>query len=189
VSEPLTEAVKTLHLGQVVAHATETCYGLAVDIFQKKALQRLYSLKKMPISKPVSVLVSDLEEAATYGVFSEKALKLAKKHWPGPLTLVVPRKNTLPAFLNPGHEYIGFRVSSNGKTRKLLEAFGGPITTTSANLTGLDCAYKVQDFMDQGLWPDFIIDSGQIGKNQPSTVVRVDGEVVEVLREGSIEID
>lgn len=188
MKETLIEAVKTLHNGGVVAHPTETCYGLAVDIFQKTAVARLYSLKKMKRSKPVSILVRNLEEAKRYGEFSDKAEELAKKNWPGPLTIVVPRKKTLPAWLNPKEDFIGIRVSNNKKTRNLVEAFGSPLTTTSANLSGLPQAYKVADFLSQGLIPDFVLDGGEIGKNPPSTIVKVEGEKVEVLREGSIGI-
>lgn len=180
------EAIKELHLGHVVAHPTETCYGLAVDIFQKSAVQRLYNLKEMPFDKPVSVLVRDLEEAERYGEFSEKAKELARRYWPGPLTIIVPRKSTLPVWINPGMESVGFRVSPSKKARLLVEGFGGPLTTTSANKSGLEQAYKVQDFLDQGLLPDFVLDGGQLGKNPPSTIVKVDGAEVTLVRQGSL---
>jgi L-threonylcarbamoyladenylate synthase len=172
----------------VVAHATETCYGLAADIFQRKALEHLYALKKMPLDKPVSVLVRDLDEAQRYGEFSSTALKLALKYWPGPLTIIVPRKAALPPLVNYGQTTVGFRVSSNKKTRELLEAFGGPLTTTSANVHGQPQAYSVQDMLDQGLVPDAVLDSGRIGENPPSTIVEVIGEEVKVVRQGEIKL-
>lgn len=184
----LKNAIKTLHLGQVVAHPTETCYGLAVDIFQKSAVERLYKLKKMPFSKPVSVLVESLDEAIRYGEFSEKAIELAKEYWPGPLTIIVPRKSSLPVWINPGMDSVGFRVSSNKKAKELQKAFGGPLTTTSANISGEASPYNVQEVLDQGLVPDFVIDGGQLARqNQPSTIVKVDGAEVFVLREGTIK--
>lgn len=188
MNDLLMNAVKTLHSGGVVAHATETCYGLAADIFQKKALARLYDLKKMPLDKPVSVLVRDLEEAQRYGDFSSAALQLALKYWPGPLTIIVPRKPPLPPLVNYGHPTVGFRVSSNKKTRELLEAFGGPLTTTSANVHGQPQAYSVQDMLDQGLVPDAVLDSGRIGENPPSTIVEVIGGEVKVIRQGEIKL-
>lgn len=188
MNDLLLNAVKTLHAGGVVAHATETCYGLAADIFQKKALERLYSLKKMPLDKPVSVLVRDLDEAQRYGEFSSTALKLALKYWPGPLTIIVPRKPALPPLVNYGQNTVGFRVSSNKKTRELLEAFGGPLTTTSANVHAEKQAYSVQDMLAQGLVPDFVFDSGRIGENPPSTIVEVIGEELKVIRQGEIKL-
>ncbi|MBU0981835.1 threonylcarbamoyl-AMP synthase [Patescibacteria group bacterium] len=186
MKEQIQEAVKALHEGKVVAHPTETCYGLAADIFQVGAIKRLYSLKKMKKEKPVSILVRDLREAEAYGEFSEKARELAKEYWPGPLTLVVPRKKSLPLWLNYGNDFVGFRVSSNKKTRQLVVAFGGPLTTTSANLSGQIHVYKVQDFLDQGLVPDYILDGGQIGETAPSTILKVVGEEVQILRQGPI---
>ena len=193
MKEMLTEAVKTLHLGQVVAHPTETCYGLAADIFQRAAVERVYRLKKMPFGKPVSILVKDLEEAQRYGEFSTEAVKLALKYWPGPLTIVVPRKGSLPIWINPGLDTVGFRVSPNKKARQLVEAFGGPLTTTSANVTGEESPYSVQEVLEgagdsgKGLVPDFVLDGGQLGGIAPSTIVKVVGNEVEVLRKGSIE--
>ncbi len=188
IKEELLAAVQTLLQGKVVAHPTETCYGLAADVFNKSAVQHLYKLKGMHMDRPVSILVRDLDEAQAYGEFSPAALKLALAHWPGPLTLVVPRKATLPKFINYGMDSIGIRVSSNKKARQLVEAFGGPITTTSANKAGEPHTYKVEDFMNQGLVPEFILDAGQIGKTPPSTIVKVMGDNVEVLREGTIQL-
>ncbi len=188
MNDELVNAVKALHAGGVVAHATETCYGLAADIFQKKAIDRLYALKKMPLDKPVSVLVRDLDEAQRYGEFSPKALQLALKYWPGPLTIIVPRTAALPKLINFGHPTVGFRVSSHKKTSQLLEAFGGPLTTTSANVHGLLQAYSVQEMLDQGLVPDFILDSGRIGENPPSTIVEVVGDEIKIIRQGEIKL-
>lgn len=184
----LVKAVQTLHSGGVVAHATETCYGLAADIFNRVAIQKLYALKAMPFEKPVSVLVRDLEEAQAYGDFSTTAVRLALQHWPGPLTIIVPRKAGLPQWINHGQDTVGFRMSSNKKAKALVEAFGGPLTTTSANKTGQPPAYKVQDFHAQGLYPDAILDAGPIGQTPPSTIVKVLGEKVEILRQGDLLI-
>ncbi len=182
-------AVQELLKGGVVLHPTETCYGLAVDIFNKEAVCKLYKLKKMPFDKPVSILLRDHEEAELYGYFNEKARYLARKYWPGPLTIIVARRDLLPKWINYGLDSIGIRVSSNKKTRILVESFGGPLTTTSANLHGLPCAHKVQDVLDQGLMPDFIIDSGQIGSTLPSTIVKIEGEDVQIIRKGPIKLN
>jgi L-threonylcarbamoyladenylate synthase len=180
------EATKVLHGGGVVAHPTETCYGLAVDIFQKKAIEDLYRMKQMPLTKPVSILIRDIEDARRYGEFSDKAIALAVKYWPGPLTIIVPRTSLLPKWVNPGVESVGFRMSSNKRTRELVERFGGPLTTTSANVSGLPQAYAVSDFDAQDMKPDYVIDGGRIGKTPPSTIVRVLGDELEVIRQGGI---
>jgi L-threonylcarbamoyladenylate synthase len=104
---------KALHIiksGGVIAHATETCYGFACNAFDKKALNRLYRIKQMDRRKPVSIMVSGLKMAKKYGIFSKKSQALAKKYWPGPLTIIVKRRKPLPHFLNPHTKTIGFRV-------------------------------------------------------------------------------
>ena len=116
-------------------HPTETCYGLAVDIFNRGALDKLYRVKGRDGRKPVSILVADLEMARQYGEFSEKALELAEKYWPGALTIIVPRTKNLPEFFNAGQEFVGIRCADHEFSRKLVRAFGSPITTTSANLS------------------------------------------------------
>ncbi len=226
------KAVRILRAGGVVMHATETCYGLAADIFNQRALEKLYVLKKMPTDKPVSIMVRGLEEAREYADFSTspvgrqdlsnpvtsevgqhrelgglggvlagigeqrdsgrprvpEPLELAKKYWPGPLTLVLPRTKLLPAFLNPGSATVGVRCPDSVVSMALLDGFDGPLTTTSANLSGLPEVYKVSDYLAQlapgGLGPDLILDQGELPKNKPSTVVKFDEKGIKVVREG-----
>lgn len=188
MNEIILNAVKVLREGGVVAHPTETCYGLAVDIFSQKAVRKLYRFKKMPFDKPVSILVRDIKDAQDYGEFSPLAIRFALKYWPGPLTIIVPRKKIVPSWINPGTATIGIRVSSNKKTRQLVEAFGAAITTTSANISTQMQAYSVQEFLEQRLVPDFIIDSGKLSENIPSTIVEIIGEQVKIIRKGGVSL-
>ena len=87
-----------LRSGGVVMHPTETCYGLAVDVFNELALGKLYDVKSMSLDKPLSILVADLAMAGKFGVFSSMAIELAHRYWPGPLSIVVPRTDLLPEF-------------------------------------------------------------------------------------------
>lgn len=182
----LKKALTVLRAGGVVVHPTDTCYGFAVDIFQKKALKRLYALKKMPLSKPVSIMVDSLEQAQFYGNFSKKALKLAQRGWPGPLTLVVPRKDTLPRHFNENSKTIGFRMPDSVLCIELVRRFKSPLTTTSANLSGLPPVYRIDDlarqFENEKLKPDFILDAGVLKKNPPSRILEVRDNDVFSLR-------
>jgi L-threonylcarbamoyladenylate synthase len=94
------KAVEVLAKSGVIMHATDTCYGLAADVSNANALEKLYAIKKMPDVKPVSMMVSDISEAEKYGEFVHAARSLAEKFWPGPLTLIVRRKTALPFFFN-----------------------------------------------------------------------------------------
>lgn len=184
------EAADALRAGEVVMHATETCYGLAADIFNKSALEKLYKIKKMDESKPVSMMVSGLAEAQKYAEFNELALRLAERFWPGPLAIILPGKKILPDFFNAGSKTVGIRCPDSAVSQELISAFGGPLTTTSANISGLPEVYKVEDFLAQlqegDLRPGVILDSGEIPKNAPSTIVAFDGGAFKLVREGAL---
>ena len=183
------DVVGVLAEGGIVMHPTETCYGLAVDVFNEKALDKLYRVKGMERNKPLSILVDSLEMAQKYGEFSAKALELAKKYWPGPLAIVVPRKN-LPDFFNIEDEFVSFRCSSDEFSSQMVHRFGKPVTTTSANRGGMPQLYEVDlgafgEFADE---LDLVVDGGKIKENKPSTIVKIVKENVEVLRQGDLKL-
>lgn len=176
-----------LRSGGVITHPTDTCYGLACDIFNKKALDRLYALKRMPKDKPLSIIVGSLEVAREYGVFNQKALLLAEKGWPGDLTLVLKRTDKVPVYLNKGIDTVGIRVPGDKFTLEMLKRWGGPLSTTSANLSGEPNPYS-SDVTVKG---DYVVEAGRIPIKKPSTIVRVIDDGVEVLRRGEfiVQID
>lgn len=187
--EAVKSAVDVLKNSGVVMHPTETCYGLAVDVFNEQALEKLYRVKGMEKNKPLSVLVDSLEMAEKYGEFSGKALELAAKYWPGPLAIIVLRKN-LPEFFNIGEGFVSFRVSSDKFCLGMVKEFGGPVTTTSANRGGLPQLYSVENLESAfGKFAeelDLVVDGGKITENKPSTIAKVEGDKVTVIRQGDI---
>ncbi len=184
-------AGSALEAGGVVMHPTETCYGLAVDIFNQEALEKLYRIKGRDAKKPISILVDSFGMAQEFGLFSEKALELAQRYWPGPLSIVVPRKKSLPEFLNPEEDFVSIRFSADAFSTDMVEELGRPVTTTSANLSGQEPLY-IADVSSFGALKSevaLLVDGGEISKNSPSTVVKVDGDMIEVLRQGDILIN
>ncbi|MEK7547342.1 MAG: L-threonylcarbamoyladenylate synthase [Patescibacteria group bacterium] len=179
-------AVKVLRAGGVVMHPTETCYGLAVDIFNKNALGKVYEVKQMSLDKPVSILASSLGMAQKYGDFSKKALGLVGKYWPGPLSIVVPRSKFLPDFLNPNEKFVSIRFSDLSFCTEMVRSLGHPVTTTSANRTGEPQLYEASGGGLIGV--DLVVDGGRIEKNKPSTIVKVDGEEISILRQGDVDV-
>lgn len=183
-------AVSILKKGGVIAHPTETCYGFACDAFNKGAVKKLYALKKMKYDKPVSIIVPDLASAEKLGHFSAHARKIAQKYWPGPLTIVVKRKKTLPSFINPSSQTIGFRVPRHTLSLKLVRALGNAITTTSANISLKPQAYSAssirRQFRTAKIKPDYILDSGVIPERLPSTVIDFSKTKSAILRQGSL---
>ncbi len=190
-------ANQVLASGGVILHPTETCYGLACDAFNEKALKKIYEIKGRDAGKPLAILVADLEMAMEYGVFCEKALALAARFWPGALSIVVPRTEKLPKFLNKDEKFVSMRVSSDKFSTDLVKALKRPIVTTSANLAGEDAMYEVDMAkfdvpVSGGLKAkdliDLVVDGGKIPLNKPSTIVKVDGDSVTVLRQGDVKI-
>jgi len=186
------KAGEVLKAGGVVMHATETCYGLAADIFNEKAVKKIYKIKQMRADKPVSIMVRGIREAQKYAEFNPAASKLAKEYWPGPLTLVLPRKDALPGFLNKNYDTVGIRCPDSKVAQALIRANGGPLVTTSANISGKKEVYKVEDYHAQIKGrrtvsrADLVIDDGPIGRNPPSTIIGFENGSIKMIREGSL---
>lgn len=190
IIEPVLDA---LAKGEVIMHPTETCYGLAVDIFNQQALERLYVLKKMNLFKPTSFMVRNQTEAEYYAEFPQIALDLVKHFWPGPLTLVLKRRQTLPSFFNSRSLTVGIRCPDSAITQLLLQTYKKPLATTSANVSGLPETYQPEVFLQQirqfKIQPAFILDAGAIPQNPPSTLVGFQNGNIQILRNGSLAQD
>ena len=178
VAAGLQEAVVALEAGFLIAFPTDTVYGVAADPRVKGAKERLYEAKKREPRKPVPILVSDTAVAEKWGaVFSSPARRLAARYWPGPVTLVLP----------VGGAFEGFRVPDHPVAMAILEAVDGALYTTSANLSGQPPAGSAREA--QAALAPFVraVLEGEPGPSgRESTVVKVDGDKVSVLREGAI---
>lgn len=177
-------AVSALAEGQVVGVPTDTVYGLAADAYRSDAVARLFALKQRPAGKAIPILVSRIDQADAIAEVGAEARRLAAAHWPGPLTLVVPRRRGLPEWIgDSGTETVGLRVPDHGPLLEVAD-ISGPLATTSANRSGgdpvLDDAAAEEIFGDAVAY--YLPGScpGGIG----STVVDVTGEEPELLREG-----
>lgn len=195
----LAEAVAVLREGGVVAHATETCYGLACDLADPAAVAKLFAIKQRPETQPVSGLFASIEDAKRFVVWNDRAAALAAGHLPGPLTLILPLRADAPASLcaipkshipNPKSQTVGVRISSHPHAQALVTAFGSPVSTTSANLHGQPNPYSAQDiltqFADQQAQPDLILDSGPLPQTPPSTVIDLTSDEERTLRRGNL---
>lgn len=189
-SAVVSKACAVLEAGGVVMHPTETCYGFAVDVFNKDAVEKLYRMKGRNFTNPLSILVNGFDMANEYGIFSDKAFALARDFWPGALSLVIPRRDKLPKWFNNGNDYVSFRASSLTFCEKMVEKFGRPVTTTSANVSGCEPLYNIDlsSFGDLAGLIDLVVDGGELTLNSPSTVAKIVGDMVEVLRQGDVEV-
>lgn len=184
----LNKVKETLVRGRVIAYPTETFYGLGVDAFNEDAIKRVFDLKGREEGKPIPILVKDREMLLeVVEAIPPLAEDLIKGFWPGPLTIVFKARPILPAILTGGTGKVGVRVSSNPIAQRIVEAFGKPLTTTSANPSGQMPATTVQEVADYfGGRIDLIIDGGPLPGRLGSTVVDVTGEGLVIMREGEV---
>ncbi|WP_035246149.1 L-threonylcarbamoyladenylate synthase [Desulfogranum mediterraneum] len=182
-------AVAVLRDGGLVAYPTETYYGLGADPFNQAALDKLYRLKNRDQQLPILVVVAGSMacQRLTEGPLPADFHRLAARFWPGPLTLVCTAHRQLPQTLTGSTGTIGMRHSSHPVAQQLTEAFGGPVTATSANISGLPAATTAQQVaavFSQGL--DLILDGGPTPGLKGSTLIGCGHERLEYLREGVI---
>lgn len=186
----LTEAAHALALGEVVCVPTESTYGLAADIRSAAGLARLDAIKQgRPHDAPYPLIAPDLEAArALARVWPPAADQLAARHWPGPLTLVVPARADLPAALVGPGGGVGVRLSSHPLAAALARRLGAPITATSANRSTWPPATRVSEARAVfGAEVACYLDGGTCD-GTPSTVVAVDEDgAIRVLRRGAID--
>jgi tRNA threonylcarbamoyl adenosine modification protein (Sua5/YciO/YrdC/YwlC family) len=181
--------VEILRRGGVVACPTETQMGLLADALNPEAVERVRDLKGRAAGEPISVIVPSLEAAVAIARdLSASAARLASRHWPGPLTLIMRAGGRLPDALKK-HGNVAVRVPGPSPALDLVTAFGGPLTATSANPTGqppLGDEAGLRAAFGDGL--DAIV-PGPVQGRQASTIVDVTGEQPVVLRQGPIRID
>jgi L-threonylcarbamoyladenylate synthase len=185
----IAEAVRVIKSGGVVAIPTDTVYGLGCDPSSDDAVGRLFEVKNRQ-AKPVPLLCADSGVAESLVDLNGVARKLAELHWPGALTIVAPikKESKLSSLLDQGSGYLGVRVPDSEVCLALAGKVGGAVTGTSANLSGRpSCRTAAQVVESLGERIQLVIDGGEL-RGKESTVVRVSGGNVEVLREGSVRI-
>lgn len=187
-SDAIMQAVEVLTGGGTVVFPTDTVYGLAANAFSTGAIEKLFQIKERERGKPIAVLLGSTEQLKkiTPSLNSE-ARDLAVKHWPGALTLVVPRHPNLPENLSP-LPTVGVRIPDHPAALALLKA-AGPLAVTSANLSGEPntiTADQVLQQLDGRI--DLVLDGGPTAGGTPSTVVDLTGPKPVVLREGPVQI-
>jgi L-threonylcarbamoyladenylate synthase len=190
--EAIAEAARLVLAGDPVAVPTETVYGLAADATNAKAVARIYAAKGRPSFNPLIVHVADLAAAEKIGSFDEQARALAKPHWPGPLTLVVPlRENSgIAGIVTAGLPTIALRVPAHPAMQALLKACARPLAAPSANASGLISPTRASHVLASltGRIP-LVIDGGATQRGIESTIVAATGGQLRLLRRGPISIE
>ena len=182
-------AVAALGRGGIIAYPTETVYGLGCDPFSNAAMTRLSDLKGGRENRSFLVLVRDASQIeALVGKPSPLAKRLMDTFWPGPLTLVLPAAPTCPSALVSEQGRVGLRHSPDPVVEKLMDAWGRPLVSTSANPGGAspaNTADQVRAYFGEIL--DCVLDGGERRALAPSTVLSVHNEELKLLRPGALD--
>ena len=195
LTQAVEKALATLKQGGVMLYPTDTIYGLGADATNAAAIKKINLIKQRPESKAQLVLASDVAMAEKYGNFNQVAKRLAGAFWPGPLTILVPKTEVLPDVLTAGSPLVGIRVPEHTFCVEVTRKFGRPITSTSANISEKQPATTVDEilkaFGDNTRNIDLVIEETDriIIDSTPSTLVKVEGDHITVLREGVITAD
>ena len=189
--QALEDAADLIRNGDVVAFATETVYGLGANAFDAKAIAKVFSLKARPAFDPLIVHIENVEAAKEIAAdFNEAAVKLATAFWPGPLTLVVKKKDIIPDIVTSGLDTVGLRIPKHPVARALIEQTGTAIAAPSANkfasISPTTAAHVKTEFGDE---VPMILDGGPCETGIESTVISVVSEVPTVLRLGGTSME
>lgn len=179
------KTAEVLENGGLAVFPTETVYGIGVDAFNEAAIRTLYEKKQRPFDKPLLMHISGTEMAEEVAYLDENAREFIKRYSPGPLTLVVKRKPSVPSVAVSNGETVGLRFPSNKTFIEISKAFGKPIAATSANLSGFKSAVSAAELAAVKNIADIIIDGGACELGLESTIVSLVGKRPKILRLGS----
>ena len=187
-TENLEQITAAMARGGVIAFRTDTFYGLGADPFNRSAVQRIRELKGREDDKPILVVISDTKQTDRLIPHHSKAFEdLTERFWPGALTIIGRAADDLPDELTAGTRTVGMRLPDDARVRVLIEACGGALTATSANVSGQPparTAAEVEKYFGQQI--DLIVDGGATTSEAPSTVVDATAEEIKLVRDGVI---
>ena len=184
----ISKAVKALSDGKIVVYPTDTLYGIGADIYNEKAINQVFEIKKRLKTDPLSVAVSRFSEIEKIAFVDDKTKELAEVFLPGKLTIILNKKDVVPDFVTGGLDKIAIRIPDNKIALELLSKFG-PLTATSANIHGEKTPGIINDIIMQ--FKDNIavyLDDGCF-KGKSSTIVDATSKKFKIIREGAISKD
>ena len=181
----VSQVVKRLEQGALIAYPTDTIYGLGCDIFNQRGIRNIYQIKKRDPRQPFSFICADLSDVANYAQVSNFAFKIMKRHLPGPYTFVLEATRIVPGSLTTRQKTVGIRIPDDPITLAIVRELGHPLVTTSANISGQEPLHDPQEIEAvMGRMLDLVVDGGK-RLGDPSTIISLIDDRVEVLRQGS----
>ena len=177
----INEAIKVLADGGIVLYPTDTVYGLGANIFDNKAVKRVFDIKQRSLLKPVSILVSDVDAIDLVAKVSLNQKEIINTYLPGPYTFILEKTAIVPRIVTSGSTFVGVRVPDNEIACRLAGIF--PITTTSANLSDEEVLHTPSEILDQlGRDVDLVIDVGELKNNHPSKIIDLSRKNPKIIR-------
>lgn len=191
ISSDISKAIHFLTKGDIVAIPTETVYGLAGNIFLEDAINKIFDVKQRPRFNPLIVHLNDMNQVEDIvKEFPEKAQLLAKAFWPGPLTLILPKKSTVPDAVTAGKDTVAIRIPDHPVTLKLLKQLPFPVAAPSANPFNRISPTKashVNEYFEETI--PMILEGGECNRGIESTIIGFENSKVIIYRLGSLELE
>ncbi|MFW5739826.1 MAG: L-threonylcarbamoyladenylate synthase [Myxococcota bacterium] len=181
-------AVDALERGEVIAYPTDTVYGLGCDLFNKKAIDRIYMIKQMPKSQKLTFICPDLGDIARYAIVDNQQYRLLRRVLPGPYTFILEATREVPKIVQSKRKTVGIRVPDHPVVQALVQELGRPVITSTAVLPGGDPFIDPEEIDDRFKGLAMILDGGA-GGIEPTTVVDLTSGEIDVIREGAGPLD
>ena len=189
-AENLIRAGKLIQAGEIVAFPTETVYGLGANTFNVEACKKIYIAKERPADKPLTLHVANFEMIEEIAEISTAAEKLIEKFLPGPLTIILPKKNIVPDFVTCNSKSVGVRFPKNVIAQELIKIAGVPVVASSANISGKNPPVTAQEvFENLNGRIKIILDGGKCDVGISSTVIDISTGELKILRQGIISAE
>ncbi len=186
----LEHAAKLIAKGEIIVCPTDTGYAFVTNALDARAVAKVFHLKARPFSNPIHIAVSSVTEAEKYAVFNDAAHFLAAHYLPGALTIVLPKKDTVPSILVGGLNSVGIRIPANRVILRLAEITGLPLTATSANASGKPSTYSIEEitaqFGENMPQVAMVLDQGPLKMREVSTIVDLSVTPPQLIRQGGI---
>ena len=181
-------AVDALLLGEVIAYPTDTVYGLGCDLFNRKAIDKLYAIKQVPRSHELAFICPDLADIAQYAIVEKREYRILRHYLPGPFCFILNATREVPKLVQSRRKTVGIRIPQHAVIRAVCRELGRPIISTTAQKAGQNVHIDAREIDDDFQGLGLVLDAG-VGGDVPTTIVDLTKDPPEVIRDGAGHLD